>query len=103
MRTASSQVAALLAPQGCSHGWVWIAQGYAIGNPSTDGSTTYNLNGVYAGFNLISAKLTASLDANECPESYNNFNQSDGPTSPESNATAGLDGGPAGHLLPAGS
>lgn len=63
-------------------------QGYAIGNPSTDGSTNYNENGVYKGFNLISQNLFDTLNDFDCPGSSGNYNASD----PNGNATAGLDG-----------
>lgn len=66
-------------------------QGYAIGNPSTDGTTLYNENGLYQGFHLISAKLLNTLNEYECPNSIDNVNASN----PDGNATAGLDGEPA--------
>ena len=63
-------------------------QGYLIGNPSTDGSTTYNLNGVYQGFNLITPALNQQLNSNECQNSLTNFNES----VESGNSSAGLSG-----------
>ncbi|KAK9804123.1 hypothetical protein WJX73_001313 [Symbiochloris irregularis] len=62
-------------------------KGYAIGNPSTDGSTNYDENGLYQGFHLISQNLLNALNEYECPNSIDNFNASN----PDGNATAGLD------------
>lgn len=43
-------------------------QAYAIGNPTTISPDTYNLDGVYKGFNLISEETSQALDSTNCPE-----------------------------------
>lgn len=63
-------------------------QGIAIGNPSTDGSTEYNLNGVYENFNLIPPSLNSQLGASACQNTLTNFNES----AMDGNSSAGLDG-----------
>lgn len=63
-------------------------QGYAIGNPSADGSVTYNLNGMYQGFHLISPELNQRLDEAACPHTPANFNES----APDGSSSAGRDG-----------
>ena len=45
-----------------------LLQAYAIGNPTSISPDTYNLDGVYKGFNLISEDLSQSLDSTNCPE-----------------------------------
>ncbi|KAK9807139.1 hypothetical protein WJX73_009932 [Symbiochloris irregularis] len=63
-------------------------KGYAIGNPSTDGSTNWDLNGLYQGFHIISMDMLNTMNEYECPYSADNFNASN---RNEGNATAGLD------------
>ena len=43
-------------------------QAYAIGNPTSISPDTYNLDGVYKGFNLISEDTSQALDSTNCPE-----------------------------------
>ena len=45
-----------------------LMQAYAIGNPTTISPDTYNLDGVYKGFNLISEETSQALDSTNCPE-----------------------------------
>ena len=46
----------------------FLMQAYAIGNPTTISPDSYNLNGVYKGFNLISEETSLELNEANCPD-----------------------------------